>query len=164
MSEQPMYIFSNDIPISQDVFKYLVIDMNNDLQYINLEELKDMKQYNINAVNKIINNVIKVDKPGDSKSNIVQPIFFKSVDSNSIIIHPEVTQNICINLDRYKSKVSSFILKIEGVSFKQIASTSQGIIFKVIGNSLPNKKSEGVYYILDDNYELVTSGKYTYNQ
>lgn len=164
MSEQPMYLFSNDIPISQDVFKYLVVDMNNDLQYINLEELKDMKHYNINAVNKIINNVIKVDKPGDSKSNIVQPIFFRSVESNSIIIHPEVTQNICINLDRYKSKVDSFILKIEGVSFKQIASTSQGIIFKVIGNSLPNKKSEGVYYILDDNYELVTSGKYTYNQ
>ena len=42
-----MYIFSNDIPITQDVFKYLVIDINNDLQYINLEELKDMKQYNM---------------------------------------------------------------------------------------------------------------------
>lgn len=164
LSEQPMYIFSNDIPITHDMFKYLVTCDSNDLTYVNLDELKDMKQYNINAVNKIVNNIIMVDKPGDSKSNIIQPIFFRSVESNSIIIHPEVTQNICINLDRYKSKVKNFILKIEGISFKQIASTSQGIIFKINGNSLPNKKSDGVYYILDDNYELVTSGKYTYNQ
>lgn len=162
-SESPIIVLSNDIPITQELFKYLIIDPQIDINHINLDKI-DMKCYNISAVNKIVNNIVQIDKPNDSKSNIVQPIFFKSQNAENILIHPEVTENICINLDRYKSKVNNFILKVEGAYFKQISSTSQGIIFKIIGNNLPNKKTSGVYYILDDNYELVTSGKYTYEQ
>ena len=147
--ESPIVILSNEIPITQDIFKYLLIDNEYDVTYINLDELTEMKQYNISAVNKIINKVIQVDKPNDSKANIIQPIFFKSQDINNIIIHPEVTENICINLDRYKSKVNNFILRIEGVHFKQISSITQGIVFKIIGNSyLIRKLREYSIYLM----------------
>ena len=33
-------------------------------------------------------------------------------DSQDLLIHPQVTENICINLDSYKTKVDSFVLKI----------------------------------------------------
>ena len=39
---------------------------------------------------------------------------------------------------------------------------NNGILFKVIGNNLPNKKTEGTYYILNQNSEMVTFGKYKY--
>jgi hypothetical protein len=38
-----------------------------------------------------------------------------------------------------------------------------GIIFKVTGNILPQEITEGTYYILDENSELVTKGKYKYS-
>lgn len=155
-------ISSNEIPLTKDLYKYLKID-DFKTSHINLNDI-DMKQYNISVVNKIVNNIIQVDKPEDSKANIIQPVFFRVRDLNSIIIHPEVTENICINLDSYKSKVNKFTLQVEGVKFNQISSTSQGIIFRVIGNNLPNSKPEGVYYILDDNYDMITSGKYIYEQ
>lgn len=158
--EEILTLLSNEIPITKELYRYLLIDDTN-INYINLDNI-DMKHYNISAVNKIVNNVIQVDKPEDSKSNIIQPIFFRTRDLNSLIIHPEVTENICINLDAYKSKVNQFILQIEGIKFRQISSTTQGVIFKVIGNNLPKAKDEGIYYILNDDLELVTSGKYRY--
>ena len=37
-----------------------------------------------------------------------------------------------------------------------------GVVFKVIGNSLPNMIQSGTYYILNQDSELISTGKYTY--
>lgn len=100
----------------------------------------------------------------DSKANIVQPVFFKSRDLANIIIHPEVTENICINLDAYKAKVTTFYIKIEGIVFPEMGRIEAGVIFKVQGNLLPGKTAGGIYYILDQDTNLVTTGKYTYER
>lgn len=162
--QELLYIFSNDIILTKDLFSYLC--NNDDILSINLNKdtIKEMKLYNINAVNKIVNEVIHIDKPDNSKSNIIQPVFFKVKDATNIIIHPAVTENICINLDDYKSKVDSFTIQIENCTFKQIGSNSYGIIFKILGKNLQNKIPKGIYYILNQDNELVTTGKYIYEQ
>lgn len=153
--QELLYIISNSIPLTQEIFKYLIVDDNKiDLSKIN------MNHYNINAINKIENRIVKVDGVNDAKSNIIQSVFFRVKDSQDLLIHPQVTENICINLDQYKSKVDAFILKIDDCCFNQIGSTPAGIIFKVIGGKIGAQKTSGIYYILNQDSELVTSGKY----
>lgn len=72
-----------------------------------------------------------------------------------------VNENISINLDDYKSKVDKFTLLIDGCKFNQIGSNNYGILFKITANTLPSTSINGIYYILDENMELVTTGKYT---
>lgn len=159
-----LYIISNEIPLTKEIYKYLVNDIDNEeYKYIDLNDL-DMEVKNFNVVNKIVNQIVQFDKPEDSKSNIIQPVFFRTRELQDLIIHPKVTENICINLDSYKSKVEVFSIQIEDCNFKQIGSNAYGIIFKIIGKNLANKKPAGVYYILNENNELVTTGKYTYEQ
>jgi hypothetical protein len=83
-------------------------------------------------------------------------------DSELLTIHPAVTENVCVNLDDYKSKVDTFSLQIENCRFNQIGANQYGIIFKVVGATLPQEATEGTYYILNEDYELVTKGKYKY--
>ena len=148
-------IISNEIPITQEVFKFFV---NTETRKI----IDDMEFINYTVVNKIENNIIQIERPNDSKSNIIQPVFFRAKDTEFLTIHPAVTENISINLDDYKSKVKSFVLQVEGCTFKQIGTNSYGVLFKIVGNNLPKKANSGLYYILDENNELVTSGKYKY--
>lgn len=155
-----LYIKSNEIPLTQELFSYFVNDL--DIKYVNLNNV-DMNLYNINVVNKTENVIYQFDNPSDAKSNIIQPVFFKARDVANIIIHPAVTENICINLDSFKSKVKTFMIQIEGCSFTEIGRTSAGIIFKIIGTKLPNSVTEGVYYILNEGGELITNGKYKYD-
>ena len=127
----------------------------------NIKLIKVGIKNNINAVNKNIVETIKMDNISDYKSHIIQPVFVRVRESSNIIIHKGVNENICINLDQYKSKVSRFIIKIGDNSFKQTSSTAQGIIFKINGAMLKDIDSSGTYYILNEEYELVTTGKYT---
>lgn len=152
-------LVSNEIPFTQDVMKYYVGDIP--FNHVTIS-LVDMKVYNINTVNKIEKNVVKVDRPNDYKSNIIKPVYYKVKDLAALILHPNVTEDICINLDAYKSTVDTFIIQIEGVSFVESARVSAGVIFKIIGNSVPHKVESGVYYILNQDSELVTTGKFTY--
>lgn len=154
-----IYIISNKIPITYDLFSYLV---NNEIKYINLTDI-NMNIFNINTVNKKITKVVNLSTPEDSKSNIIQPVFFKTRDLANVVIHPSVTENICINLDQYKSKVNSFIFLIEGVSFIEIGRTNSGVIFKIIGSKLPQSNTSGTFYIANENSEIITSGKYNYD-
>lgn len=172
-----MYLSSNKIILHKELFKYLAIrnvsSMSGDIVYPKYymseiltyeEKYSDpiMKIYNINTVNKIQQNVIQMERPADYKANIIKPVFFKVQPLNDITIHPDVTEQISIDLDAYKSKASSFMLKIEGVTFVEYGRSSTGVIFKIIGQSLPGTISEGTYYILNQDSELITSGKYTY--
>lgn len=153
-----MYLVSNDIPVTQELFSKLIYNEN----VINLEDI-NMNIYNIQTVNKNVQNIISRDIVGnDSKSNIIQPVFFKARDVDNLIIHPAVTENICINLDSFKSKVNRFIIQIEDCCFNEIGRTSAGVIFKIVGKSLPRSSSQGLYYILDENSELITNGNYKY--
>jgi hypothetical protein len=155
--EDIINIVSNEIPLTQDIFKYFVGEGTS--QIINPNE---MEVINYTLVNKIENKVVKIERPSDAKSNIVQPVFFRVKETEFLTIHPAVTENICINLDDYKSKVERFVLQIEGCTFNQIGSNNYGILFKVYGKNLPLKAMSGLYYVLNENNELVTSGKYKY--
>ena len=146
---------SNEIPITQELFSLYT---NGGSEKI--IDIKDMKITTYNVVNKIENNIYQIERPNESKSNIVQPIFFRVKDTEILTLHPLVTENISINLDDYKSKVNKFILKIGDNLFEQIGANSYGILFKIKANSISSTIINGTYYILNENYELVTSGKY----
>lgn len=154
--ETPLFIKSNEIPVTKELFSYLV-DSESDITYINLDNI-DMNIHNIQAVNKVVQNVINVDRPKDYKSNIVKPVFYRTQDSQSITLHSNVTENICVNLDGYKSKVNTFILRIDGINFIESARVASGVIFKVITGDI--NTPSGKYYILNENAELVTTGQY----
>ena len=164
-----IYIRSNILPLTQELLGYFINrDPNNiteeddkNIYYVNLDNV-DMNLYTINAVNKTINKIYQLDNPSDSKANIIQPIFFKARDVSNIIVHSAVTENICINLDSFKSKVKTFIIQIENTPFTEIGRTASGVIFKIIGNKLPGNSTSGVYYILNEDGELITNGNYRY--
>ena len=154
-------IFSNKLPLTQTLFS-VMLEHEMNINKINIDSL-DMISNNINTVNKIVettNNIV-VDNT-DAKSHIIQPVFYQTRELNNIYLHPAVTENISLNLESYKSQVKQFLVQIEGVSFKEIGRTSQGIVFKIYGNMLPKSIDAGTLYILDQNSDLVTTGKYTY--
>lgn len=152
------YMRTNEIPVTQEVFSYFLPTNG---RRINLNNI-NMNLLNISAANKTEHVVYKYDNVNDAKSNIIQPVFFKARDLGNIIIHPEVTENICINLDQFKSKVKRFAIQIEGCMFQEIGRTGSGVVFKITGNILPKEKTSGLYYILDENSVLVTNGNYNY--
>lgn len=157
---EALTIVSNELPITQEMFKLFINDDNdNKIININDDTMITVKKYNI--INKINNKIIQIERPNDSKSNIIQPVFFRVNEVEFLTLHPAVTENICINLDDYKSKVDKFILQIEDCRFEQIGANNYGILFKIPGNRLPESAVGGLYYILNEDSELVTTGKYT---
>lgn len=148
-------LVSNEIPITQEIFSIFTNGGSEKIIDIN-----DMNINTFNVVNKIENNVTMVERPNESKSNIIQPVFFRVKDSEFLTLHPAVTENISINLDQYKSKVNKFTLKIGENYFNQIGANNYGILFKISANILPKVVSSGIYYILGDDNELITTGKY----
>lgn len=164
--ETMLYLLSNKIPFTEELYKYFIktdfIDKHGFvINNVNLDNV-DMNILNINVVNKTENKIIKIDRPDNNKANIYQTKFCRVTDASQIIVHPEINENICINLDMYKHLVNSFILQIEGIKFAEIGRIKSGVIFKVIGNRLPKKISKGQYYILNQDYDVVTGGKYIY--
>ena len=134
--------------------------LENDIREIRKVDLDslDMDVNKYNVVNVIENKIVSVERPSDYKANIIKPVFIKVQDADSIRLHRSVTENIVINLDAYKNKVKAFILKIGDTNYYEIGRVNSGIIFKVVGSSLPDEN--GNYYILNDDGELVTTGKY----
>jgi hypothetical protein len=160
LGEKEMYIVSNEYPITQETFKFFVGWDESSLR--NRNKIEDMEIRNYTLVNKVENKIIQLERPDKSKSNIIQPVFFRVKDTELLTLHPAVTENICINLDDYKSKVDVFYLQIGNTRYNQLGANQFGIIFKVVGSSLPQDTDEGTYYILNEDYELVTKGKYKY--
>lgn len=157
-------LMSNVMPLTQELYKYFVADSN--FKGIHNIELNDlgMENINITTTNKIEHKIYNVKRYEDSKANIAFPVFYKILPIWDIVLHPEVNENICINLDDYKSLVDLFILQIEGVKFKEIGRNHSGVIFKIIGANLPQKISNGTYYILDSESNLLATGKYKYEK
>lgn len=160
--ESLLYLISNQIPLTQELFKYFVggyfKNGKTSINNINLD-LVNMNIYDINTYNKVENNIIKINNPEGTSKNIIQPIFYRSQSSSDIInIYPEVTQNIELNIPNIKQAT----LQIENVKFNNIGINNGNMVFKIIGKLLPQKINEGTYFILDDNGVMVYSGKYKY--
>jgi hypothetical protein len=56
------------------------------------------------------------------------------------------------------------MLKLEGYAFPEVGRTPAGILFKINGPVLPGATNSGLYYVLNQDSELVTTGKYTYEK
>ena len=163
--EDILVLISNQVYITQEEFKYFMRMpegeiLENDIREIRKVDLDslDMDVNKYNVVNVIENKIVSVERPSDYKANIIKPVFIKVQDADSIRLHRSVTENIVINLDAYKNKVKAFILKVGDTNYYEIGRVNSGIIFKVVGSSLPEE--DGNYYILNDDGELVTTGKY----
>ena len=156
-----LYLISEGLFITPEVFKFFIIDEDWN-EKINYKNIDDMNVFNISAVNRIEKKIINVERSDNYKSNIIRPVFFRSQQSGSIQIHTDVSENVAINLDAYKSKVDAFRLRIEGIDFVEVGRNNSGVIFKIIPSKLPQEETEGEYYIIDGNNELVTSGNYYY--
>lgn len=155
-------IKTNPFPLTQERYARLLQLSSGGDQYIAIKELRDMVINKPRFMNKTVKKVVEMTSQTDSKANIIQPVFFRARELASIILHPAVTENICINLDAYKSQTERFYIKVEGMSFPEIGRTESGVIFKVKGSMLPGKLNAGTYYVLDQNADLVTTGKYMY--
>lgn len=153
--EDVIVLVSNKVYITQEVFKYLFKEK---IRKIVLDDI-NMNTNNLNVVNIIENKIVTLERPNEYKSNIIKPIFVKVQEADSIRLHKSVTENICINLDAYKNKVDAFVLKIGNANFYEIGRINSGIIFKVIGTNI--QLDNGIYYILNNEGELVTTGKFT---
>lgn len=146
--------------MTPDMFKYYIFDpgWSNNIPLTQLQ----MINYNINLVNKVVKNVISVEKPEDYKANIIKPVFFKVQDLTSINVHKDVSENICLPINKYKSQCAMFYIKIEDAVFPEIGRTPEGVIFKIDCGKLTKQLNTSQYYVLNENYELISSGKYTY--
>ena len=151
-----LFLRSNKTPITPDIFKFMIKDNN---QYINFGT---MDNPTINIVNKNIQNIIQNTTVTNGKDHFIKPVFYRVQELANIIIHPEVTENICINLDAYKAKVNQFKIQIENTVFVETGRNNNGIIFKIVGAKLPKQVARGTYYILNDDQDMITNGKYTY--
>ena len=163
--EDILVLISNQVYITQEEFKYFMRMPEGEILENGIREIRkvdldslDMDINKYNVVNVIENKIVSVERPSDYKANIIKPVFIKVQDADSIRLHRSVTENIVINLDAYKNKVKAFILKVGDTNYYEIGRVNSGIIFKVVGSSLPEE--DGIYYILNDDGELVTTGKY----
>lgn len=153
---------SNEIPLTRENYKFMIpLENPFGFEKLNLNDIA-MQQYDLHVVNKIQKNVISVNRPEDAKANVIKPVFVRSVDQKNIVVHPEVIESLGFNLNRYKSMVDIFNIRIEGVDFMEVGRTDNTVVFRIDGNLLPNETTEGKYYILNENYEVVTSGNYRY--
>lgn len=165
-----LYFKSNKIPFTQELCSYFTSPRSNmyetlddfwNVKKINLDNL-NMNYYTINAVNKTENIIKHFDYVStDSKSNIVQPIFYKAQPLSSITLHRDVNENIAINLDQYKSKVKRFKLKIGNTIVPESGRVKTGIIFIIKANQIAGVSSSGVYHVINERNDVVTSGNYT---
>ena len=156
--ELVMSLLSNELPLTQEEYSKIICK---DIDYINIDEI-NMNNYTINAVNKIRKEVISVNRPDDYKTNIIKPIFVRTMPADRIVVHPGVVESLSINLDSYKNYSKMFYIRIEGIDFVETARTIYGVVFNIIGSKLPQENTTGIYYILDEDKELVTTGSYIY--
>lgn len=165
-----LYFKSNNIPLTHDIMSYFlyprmsVVDELDEFWALKKVELNNvnMNLYNIDVVNKTENIIKQFDYVNnDSKSNIVQPVFYRVQPLSSITLHRGVVENIAINLDQYKSKVKRFKLKIGNTTLVESGRVKAGIIFVSNPSNMTGIPNAGVYHVLNERGNVVTSGNYT---
>ena len=153
---------TNEIPLTKEIFKYLV-PRQMGVDKIEFDNI-NMQEYNVSVVNKLQHNVITINRPEDYKANIIRPVFIRSEKLDDVIIHPAVPESISLNLNQYKSTVEVFYIQIEGVIFAEVGRTNNSVVFQIEGNKLPKEVDSGILYLLNQDKELITTGKFTYEQ
>lgn len=156
-------LFTNRILLDQELYAKLIMDSSECPIKIELND--DMNVQVINQIKQVESPIQHTIQIESSKSKLIQPVFFQTKNVGDVTIHPNVTENVAINiesLNTYKSYVSRFNIQVEGVVFKEIGRTTNGIIFKIVGKNLPKEVDSGTLYILDQNLELVTTGAFNY--
>lgn len=161
---------SASLPLSKEVYSVLAVRESGVPTKIDLDSqavealnisINGVDMTDISVVNKIVKQVINVKRPNDYRSNMIRPVFIRVQDNPSAIeLHSGVTENIGIDLHKYKNNVKNFVLKVNGVEFSETGRIGANVIFKVIGDRLPADTEDSIYYILDDNKELVTFGDF----
>jgi len=165
-------ITGNNVVLTKEWFKYLINDIKVDhILFENQNNLITSDFMNINKGFNLIDklNCIIVDKKetniDSSNTNtgstkiIYKPVFYKVQDLQNIRLRQGVTQNIGINLSEFMNKVDLFILNIDGNNIKESSRNDINVIFNINSNLLENMN--GIYNILDNNFEYITSGNYT---
>ena len=141
-------------------------NQNNGIFYNNLPIIIDrysgkLRSNNNNNSNNIENSIISNTSNILNNQNIIQPVFIKTYDLQTIYLVPNVTQNIAITgLEKFYNKVDYFLLKI-GSSYQsreigRLANNS-GVVFKVT-TEITNQLSSNKYHILNEKGEYITSG------
>lgn len=113
-----------------------------------------MEQKITRMVNNTTVNIIKLDSPVDAHAGIIQPVFFRVSKGSTLTLHSGVRENVAINLDRYKSAVKTFHLKIGDGVYKETGRVDAGVVFNVQVTGDYSK-----YLVLDENMTLVTTGE-----
>ena len=114
---------------------------------------ENMEQKITRMVNNTTVNIIKLDSPVDAHAGIIQPVFFRVSPSSTLTLHSGVRENVAINLDRYKSAVKTFHLKIGDNLYKETGRVDAGVVFNIQATGDYSR-----YLILDENMTLVTTG------
>lgn len=154
----PRVFYSNIIPVDEILWSSIHNTPISVTTKINIYAAK-MKLVNIQKITNTSGGLAD-----DTKNHLIHPVFFRVHPLGSIVVHPAVDENICINLDNYKSKVDSFNIKLGSVSFPEIGRTSSGVIFKIEGSMIGDLAVEGTYYVTDESGVMITSGKYQTEQ
>lgn len=135
------------------LFKKYNKDVEMDLSYFNFIDnirctIKDNSKTNIS---KMSSNQLKV---------LYKPIFYRVQDLQSIKIHKNLVQNIGINLSNIMTKVETFSIRIGDNTYKESSRNDVYTIFKINGSDL-SSLSSGIYHILNEDAEYISSGTYT---
>ena len=139
------------------------------LQWFNKEYSKLVDTTNSNKFNFVnqINCIIKNnDKSNNTRINndpeinmIYKPIFFATNKLNNVNIKVMQNQNIGIDLQEYMSKVSQFIMTLDGKTYYEIGRNSVFVLFNINAKEL--KENEGTYEIYNQDHEYITYGQWS---
>lgn len=149
-------IISNSLMLSEHIWGQMRAALLYNFSSTALKKRIDDMSTIVNVKNIIETKTIKVNQ--NTTEGVIKPVFYKAYPLGEAVLHKDIKENILINLDGYLSQVSKFYIKINGNIFAEYARVYDGVVFTVDGLS----GEDGVFYVLDEDKKLVTSGKFTF--
>lgn len=111
------------------------------------------------------NNVYTGSSTSKTSSKIIyKPIFYRVQSLQSLSILPNVGQNVAVNLMNYMTKVETFKMIIGNYSIVETARNNAYVIFTLssaVVQYLANTSGANVYYITNQDDELISSGSWS---
>jgi len=161
-----MELRSPHLPITQEVYKWWVMrtPIENSINHVNFNDnsLEDMNNINILAANKVVKNVYSLPRPDNYKANIMKPVFFKSYDIEEVYLYSNADTTIAIKLSQFYSQVEMFKIQIGDYIEPEYGRNAVGVLFKINAAKLDKEVNGGIYYILNQDNEVVADGKFLY--
>ena len=155
---------ADKLPITQELYKWWVQrdEIDNQINYVNLDNISDMNNINILAANKIVKNIYTMPRPENYKANILKPVFFKSYDIENIYIYSNANTTVAIKLSKFYSQVEYFKIQIGNYVETEYGRNAVGVLFKINASKLDKDVDSGTYYILNQDDEVVADGNFFY--